>query len=115
VVASRVRLAGVSRERRIGLSRQTQLDSQDGLLLSPCEAIHTFGMHFAIDVLFLDPSGRVRALRHVLRPWRIAACLRARSTLELAGGTISRSGTEVGDLLEFLSAPWSDTEGGDKG
>jgi uncharacterized protein len=102
VVASQVRLAGVSRERRLGLSRHAHLGIEEGLLLTPCEAIHTFGMRFAIDVLFLAPSGKVCGLRHGLPPWRIAASWRARSTLELAAGTVRQSATEIGDLLEFL-------------
>lgn len=110
VIATRVFLAGTSRDRRIGLSRHARLDSQEGLLLTPCEAIHTFGMRFSLDVLFIDPSGKVRALRQGLRPRRVAVCWRARSTLELAAGAIRRSGTEVGDLLEFLRLPASDSD-----
>ena len=110
VIATRVFLAGTSRDRRIGLSRHTRLDSQEGLLLTPCEAIHTVGMRFALDVLFIDPSGRVRAMREGLRPWRLAVCWRARSTLELATGAIYRSGTQAGDLLEFLRLPAADSD-----
>jgi uncharacterized membrane protein (UPF0127 family) len=103
VVATQVRLAGSSRQRRIGLSRHAHLGLQEGLLLTPCEAIHTFSMHFAIDVLFLTASGEVCGLREDLRPWRMAASWRARSTLELAAGTIRQSATGIGDRLEFIS------------
>lgn len=102
MVATQIRLAGASRERRLGLSRHAHLSLEEGLLLTPCEAIHTCGMRFAIDVLFLTPNGRVCGLRRGLRPWRIAASWRARSTLELAAGVIRQSATELGDLLEFL-------------
>jgi len=102
VVATQVRLAGASRERRLGLSRHAHLRLEDGLFLTPCEAIHTCGMRFAIDVLFLTRNGKVCGLRHGLRPWRIAASWRAHSTLELAAGVIRQSATEMGDLLEFL-------------
>lgn len=102
MVATQVRLAGSSRERRLGLRRHAHLSLEDGLFLTPCEAIHTFRMRFAIDVLFLTRSGEVCGLRHGLRPWRIAASWRACSTLELAAGAIRQSATEIGDLLEFL-------------
>jgi len=102
VVATQVRLAGASRERRLGLSRHAHLRLEEGLFLTPCEGIHTCGMHFAIDVLFLTRNGKVCGLRHGLRPWRIAASWRARSTLELSAGVIRQSTTEIGDLLEFL-------------
>lgn len=113
MVASRVRLAGNSHDRRIGLSHCRQLDPQEGLLLSPCEAIHTFGMRFPLDVLFIDPGGKVRALRQGLRPRRMAACWRARSTLELAPGAIRASATGEGDLLEFLNLSEADPDGGE--
>lgn len=56
-------------------------------------------MKFSIDVLYLDGRHRVlKAVRNV-RPWRLSACLRAHSVLELAAGAIDESGTEIGDVL----------------
>ncbi len=73
-----------------------------GLWISPSQGVHTFGMAFPIDVLYLDSHGTVLRTYHQLAPFRIAALLpRARSILELPAGTLARTGTEVGDLLEL--------------
>ena len=73
-----------------------------GLWIEPCQGIHTIGMSFPIDVAYLDATGRVIRLYFSVRPFRLAALkFRARSVLELAPGTLSNSGTTVGDAIEI--------------
>jgi uncharacterized membrane protein (UPF0127 family) len=72
------------------------------LWIVPSEGIHTFGMRFPIDAAYLDSKGKVLKLYHELAPYRIAAVMfKARSVLELPPGTLVRTGTQVGDILEF--------------
>jgi uncharacterized protein len=76
--------------------------SGKGLWIIPSEGIHTFGMRFPIDAAYLDSKGKVLKLYHRLAPYRFAAVmLNARSVLELPPGTLARTGTQVGDILEF--------------
>jgi uncharacterized protein len=103
-VATNVILAGTSAARRQGLMGIEHLDQGTGLWIAPCEAIHTFGMKVAIDVVFLDRDLRVRKLVRNLKRRRIALCLKAYSVLELPSGSIDRSSTQVGDRLRFQSA-----------
>ncbi len=57
------------------------------LLLPRCRSVHTLGMRFALDLVWLDGAGRVvRVDRHV-RPWRVRSCRRARSVLEGRAGS----------------------------
>jgi uncharacterized membrane protein (UPF0127 family) len=74
----------------------------EGILLSPCDAIHTWGMGFALDVVFLDSSGSVLAVRENVEPWsrpiRVAG---ARHVLEVPPGTVRASGTLVGDACSW--------------
>ncbi len=59
-------------------------------------------MRFPIDAAYLDSKGKVLKMYHRLAPHRFAAVmLRARSVLELPPGTLERTGTQVGDILEF--------------
>lgn len=69
--------------------------------IAPCEAIHTFGMKFAIDVAFLDRAKRVRKIRKAMPPGRLAASLLSHSVLELPAGTLEESETQAGDQLIF--------------
>jgi uncharacterized membrane protein (UPF0127 family) len=101
LLADGAEIADTSRKRRTGLLKHISLEAGEGLWIVPCEAVHTIGMKFAIDVLFLDKRRRVLKVRQGMGKWRMAACLRAHSVLELPAGTTERTGTGVGDQLEF--------------
>ena len=76
----------------------------------PCESVHTFGMKFPIDLVYLDRKKKVKKVRSDVPPWRLSACLSAHSVLELASGTIRTTQTRPGDTLEFSPAlPISDS------
>src|SRR3954452_8284048 len=102
-----VQVAGDGRNRRKGLLGRDSLCKGEGLWIVPCEAVHTFAMRFAIDLVYLDRRHRVVKTRSNVRPWRISASLRAHSVLELAVGVIQQTRTVPGDHLqmEFLNSP----------
>ena len=58
-----------------------------GLELSPCRSIHTFGMRFALDLIWLDGAGQVVRVDVSVPPRRFRTCLRARSVIETLGGS----------------------------
>ena len=96
-----------SSSRRTGLLKHNSLKEGSGLWITHCEAVHTFFMKFAIDLIYLDRKLRVRATVRALAPWRFSMCLTAHSVLELPPGTIDRTNTQTGDELELVqtSAP----------
>ena len=88
--------------RLIGLLGTDQLDSNDGLHFVPCSSIHTFGMKYSVDVLFLDKQGYVVHLIQELRPNKMTKIVSsARSVLELPAGSISEHEIEVGIKLSI--------------
>jgi len=91
-----------SAQRRTGLLKHDKLDEGAGLWIIPCEAVHTFFMKFAIDLIYLDRKHKVRGIVRALPPWRFSICLPAHSVLELPPGTIDRTKTQKGDELELL-------------
>jgi uncharacterized protein len=101
-IGDAIETAESSAQRRTGLLKHDKLDSGSGLWIIPCEAIHTFFMKFAIDVIYLDRKHRVRGIIRELRPWRVSMCLPAHSVLELPPGTIARTNTQKGDEVELL-------------
>jgi uncharacterized protein len=108
-----VEVADDAAKRRKGLLGRRGLGPGEGLWIRPCEAVHTFGMQFPIDLVYLDRNMRVKKVRSDVPPWRLSACLSAHSVLELASGTIRRTQTRPGDMLEFSSAsPLSDNIAG---
>jgi len=101
LVADRAEIADSSAKRKTGLLKHTKLENGEGLWIVPCEAVHTVGMKFAIDVLFLDKKRRVLKIRHAMPRWRLAGSLFAHSVLELPSGAAAATETVKGDQLEF--------------
>jgi uncharacterized protein len=101
VLADAADVADTSAKRRTGLLKHSGLEPGSGLWIAPCEAVHSFGMKFAIDVVYLDRKKKVRKIRKEMVPRRLSACLTAHSVLELPVGAIDASRTEPGDQLEF--------------
>lgn len=74
--------------RLCGLLGRGHLPMDEGLLITPCSSIHTFGMRFPIDVLALDGTGKVVKHLSCVPPARIVILGRnARMILEMAAGT----------------------------
>lgn len=106
LLGTRVRLADRWWYRLRGLLGTDSLPAGEGMLLSPCRAIHMKGMRYALDVAMLDREGRVVGLYAGLAPGGRTALHRdARYTLELPSGTLAQTGTRVGDVLEWDPAP----------
>ena len=73
-----------------------------GLWIVPSRGVHTIGMLFPIDLIFLSKEKEVVHVEEHVRPFRISAVsLKAMSVLELPAHTIYRTGTQVGDHLEI--------------
>ena len=91
-----------SRFRGLMLARPLPADA--GLLITRCTSVHTCFMRYALDVVYLDATGRVTQCVARLRPWRMHASSRAhgraRHVLELAAGSIERLGIRAADRLE---------------
>jgi uncharacterized protein len=100
-LAASVEVADRPATRGKGLLGRDNLAPGEGLWIFPCEAVHTFGMRFPIDLVYLDRKRRVKKVRSDVRPWRVSGCLFARSVLELAAGTVRKTQTMPGDHLEF--------------
>ena len=102
VLANSASVADTSAKRRTGLLKHERLEAGQGLWIVPCEGVHTFGMKFPIDVLFLNRKRRVLKIRENMVVRRISLCLWAHSVLELPAGTVKASGTAKGDHLELV-------------
>lgn len=104
-VAGHVHMACSFRSRCIGLLRQSNISEQAGLLLVPGRSIHTLGMRFTIDVVFLSRQMRVLALVERVPPWRVVIAPRGTArVLELAAGRIAVTGLTTGTYLTVDSA-----------
>src|ERR1700681_3061439 len=103
-VATEAMLADSYLRRLVGLLGKTRRWAQlgRGLWIVPSRGVHTIGMLFPIDLIFLSKEKEVVHVEEHVRPFRISrVSLRASSVLELPPHTIYRTGTRVGDQLEI--------------
>lgn len=100
-VFARVQCAQRPWERMRGLLGRPRLSADQALLIEPCNSVHTFGMRYPIDVLFLDGELRVLAIAADLRPGRLAWSWRARRVLEMTAGSAQRLAIGAGHRLSW--------------
>jgi uncharacterized membrane protein (UPF0127 family) len=99
VVASKVQVATTRTERRRGLLGRDGLESGAALVLAPCRAVHTIGMRFPIDVVFITRDGEVVRTECHMSGWQIAISAAAAITIELGAGAVQALDIRAGDRL----------------
>jgi uncharacterized membrane protein (UPF0127 family) len=78
--------AHTHRSRRRGLSRMEPMDPGHALHIPSCPSVHTFGMRFALDLIWLRRDGTVARVDREVAPRRMRMCVRAGSVIETVGG-----------------------------
>jgi uncharacterized membrane protein (UPF0127 family) len=73
-------------QRARGLAGRDLIDPREGLRIPRCRSVHTVGMRFALDLVWLDRDDVVVRVDRDVPPQRMRTCLRARSVVELAAG-----------------------------
>ncbi len=100
VVSSHTCFADSWRQRLIGLLTHNNMQQGEGLWLRPCQSIHTLGMKFSIDVVFLDKQNCIKKMACNIRPFRFCWSVKGtQSVLELPIGTIASAKLLQGDQL----------------
>lgn len=90
-----------------GLLGRTRLASDEGVWIVPSHGIHTIGLLFAIDIVYLDADFRVVHLIEHCAPFRVAPVkIKANTVLQLPVRSIYASRTQLGDKL-VICAPES--------
>ena len=88
-----------------GLLGKRKLKNDEGIWVVPSQGIHTIGVLFPIDVIYLDAGRRVIHVVEHLRPFRLAPIkVGCESVLELPVRTIYASHTQIGDSLLICSS-----------
>jgi len=82
-----------------GLLSRAAFNETDGLLITPCSYVHTFGMKFDIDIVFIDKDNCVVGIRKGINKNKITGVLRAKHTLELPAGKLTDLKIKIGDHL----------------
>ena len=104
LVAAQVEIASSWWARGKGLLGRRELPAEHGLFIPQCQSIHTWGMQFAIDAVFVDKAWRIVALHQQVGPWRLTQPhWKAWGVLEIPAGTGAKIGLQTGDQLRLVA------------
>jgi uncharacterized membrane protein (UPF0127 family) len=86
-----------------GLLGRRSLGPDTAMVIDPCASIHTLGMRFPIDVVFLDVNNTITAIASHVKPGRIwvSGGWKARRVIESEAGLLPLASLHVGDTLTF--------------
>lgn len=101
LILGRVWRAQSAWQRARGLLGRQSPGAGEGLIIAPCNGIHTWGMAYAIDAVYFDAGGRILKVVAELAPWRFSRCAGAAAVLELGAGNAARLG-----LCKGMDTEW---------
>lgn len=91
-----------------GLLGKTGLEEGEGLIIKPCNSIHTIGMKFPIDVLFLDKYNTVIHVMENIPAGKLSPIVKnSKYVIETRAGELASKGVETGDRLEVRQSDFS--------
>jgi hypothetical protein len=102
IICEKCELANNPITRFNGLMFRKRLNKSCGLLLEPCNQVHTFNMRFAIDVITMDKDNMVLEIFNAVKPWRVKPMVKGgRKVLELNENEAVALGIRCGDTIEI--------------
>lgn len=104
ILAQKVIIADKFLSRLMGLMFKKKLEKNAGMLIYPCNSVHTFFMKFPIDVVFISKEYEVLYVIENMSPGKTSKFIkRAKSVLELPSGVIEKTKTKKGDFLRIIN------------
>ena len=88
--------------RAIGWLGKSTVGELDAIWIQPCRSVHTFGMRFSIDIVFVSAAGRILSIDAIVGPWKMRRNADANAVLELPAGRTAALGLKVGDEVGLL-------------
>ena len=91
-------------ERMRGLLGLPPLEKDQGLLITACPSVHTIGMKYPLDLIFLNKDWQIKKLVSSLQPYRMAWSVGASMVIEIQGGTLKELG-----IMPGITLLWEET------
>lgn len=100
VICNEVENANTFVKRFKGLMGRKTLEKGQGLLLDPCNQIHTFGMKFAIDTITLGKNNEILFIDYDVAPGKVRPIIKkGKKVLELPSGAAKENMLQVGQII----------------
>ena len=87
-----------------GLLFRPSLSDRQAVVFTPCSFVHTCGLDYHVDIIFLDKNFCVIKIAHDCRPWRFLYCQKATLILKMLGGQAEELHLSVGQTFTFYPA-----------
>lgn len=105
VFAGGLRVADGFFSKFIGLLRHKDISPGEGLVLTGCKQVHTFGMRFPIDVLFVSKNGELVHIEHAMLRGRVSRYIKdAAAAIELMAGSAVENEVRCGDRIILVDS-----------
>ena len=103
IIAQNVQKADSFIKKTIGLLNRKSLSFDEVLVLEKCNSIHSFGMKFDFDAIYLDNDNKVIRVIENIKPNRIMPIVfRAKKVIEATSGFIQKNNIKIGEQLVFV-------------
>lgn len=104
LIATHVEVANTFIKRAIGLLSKKSLDKQHCMWFDDCRSIHTLGMRFSLDIIFVDKKMVVKKVLYNVKPGRFMTMpvWSARSAFEFSAGSLADHSIQPGDQLDMV-------------
>lgn len=101
-IAKNVSIADSFFKRLKGLLLRNGMEKCEGLLLKPCKQVHSIGMKFCFDIVFLDKENKIIYLIEHMKPGKVSPLIKkCCSVLELGSGAIKEKNMIIGKQITF--------------
>ncbi len=101
-IAAQVKVVNGFFDRLVGLMFKKDMRGFDGLLIDPCNSIHTCFMRYSLDIIFLNDHNEIIKIVRNIKPWRMTRIyFNATKVLELKSGVMDSQFCD-GDKLEVV-------------
>lgn len=102
ILSDHAELADTFLGRMRGLLGRSTFAEGEAMVITHCNSIHMFFMKFPIDVIFLDQDFRVVGEERHIRPFMMSPVYwTSERVVELPAGTLERTGTSIGNIIEI--------------
>lgn len=101
-LAVEAKVAGTFWTRLVGLLNRSEFGMGEGLVIKPCNSVHTYFMRFPIDVAFLDSKYQIVHIIENMTPFHFGPIVKSAAfVVELPAGVVRLTNTQIGDELKF--------------
>jgi len=102
VFADQIKIADTFIQKLVGLLSEKGLNYEQGLLLNACKQVHTIGMRFPIDVIFISKEGKILYIENDMPTGKISKYVkRSFYLLELKSGSAKKNNLLIHDHITF--------------